>query len=46
MAKESKKDLELNDKDAAGVKGGQARPGSKRPDAKRPDMKKPGIKKV
>ena len=45
MAKETKKDLELGDKDAAGVKGGQARPGSKRPDMKK-SVKKPGIKKV
>ena len=42
----SKKDLELNEKDAADVKGGAARPDKTRPDAKRPGMKKPGVKRV
>jgi hypothetical protein len=41
-----KKDLELNEKDAADVKGGQSRPGSTRPSSKRPGMKKPGVKRV
>ncbi len=45
MAKETKKDLELGDKDAAEVKGGQSRPSSTRPDMKK-SLKKPGIKKV
>ena len=44
MAKDTKKDLELNEKDAADVKGGAARPETKRPDTKRPGMKK-SIKK-
>ena len=45
MAKDTKKDLDVNAKDAADVKGGQERPGSKRPTMKK-SMKQPGIKRV
>jgi hypothetical protein len=45
VAKETKKDLELGDKDAAGVKGGAARPEKTRPEMKK-SVKRPGIKKV
>jgi hypothetical protein len=50
VAKDTKKDLDLDAKDAADVKGGQSRPDSKRPDMTKPGMtksvKRPGIKKV
>ena len=45
MAKETKKDLDVNAKDAADVKGGAARPDKTRPDMKK-SFKKPGIKRV
>ncbi len=40
-----KSDLEITEKDAADVKGGQSRPGSTRPGMKK-SVKRPGIKKV
>jgi hypothetical protein len=46
VAKDEQKDLELNETDAADVKGGQARPGSKRPGATRPETTRPGMKKT
>jgi hypothetical protein len=45
VAKDTKKDLELDAKDAADVKGGQTRPSMTRPGMKK-EVKRPGIKKV
>jgi hypothetical protein len=47
VAKDAKKkDLELNETDAADVKGGAARPEMKKVGSTRPEMKKPGMKKT
>jgi hypothetical protein len=45
VAKDTKKDLNMTNKDAAEVKGGAARPDKTHPDMKK-SLKRPGIKRV